>query len=886
METLTLKVGGMKCAACVSMVERTVAALPGVAECTVNFATEQVTVQCEPRQLNSETVQQSIEGIGFRAYPLVAHSDETQDIEEQLREQAARELRRKLWVGGIVSTVLVVIHTPKMLGLHLMWLPMWFHNPWLQLIMATPVQFWCGQDFYVGAWKNLRHRNANMDTLVALGTTAAFFYSLVPTIWPEVLQRQGLAPDVYYEAAAVVITLVLLGKALEQRAKHKTSEAIRQLMGMQAKTARVLRGSQPVEIPIAEVQLDDRVMVRPGEKVPLDGEIIEGTSTVDESMISGESLPVQKQVGDEVIGATLNKTGRFTFRVTRVGEATVLSQIVQLIQAAQMSKAPIQRVVDQVTQWFVPVVIVIAITTFCVWFAVTGNVTLAIVTMVNVLIIACPCSLGLATPTAIMVGTGRGAECGILIKGADSLEMAYKLQTVVLDKTGTLTEGNPRVTDYITLIGGPRSAQFSLRPVKAVSQVLDLPRLGPADLLWLMAALEFNSEHPLGEAILNYAQAQAPVFVSTALANSQLSDFEAVAGSGVQGNVAHHRVQIGTHRWMAELNIPTQVTTPQGELLSNLQAQWEAAGKTVVWLAVDGTVCGLMGIMDTLKPSSAKAVQTLRQMGLKVVMLTGDNRRTADAIAQQVGIREVVAEVRPSQKAAMIQQLQSADLDPQAVAMVGDGINDAPALAQADVGIAIGTGTDVAIAASDLTLISGDLHGVATAIQLSRATIRNIRQNLFFAFIYNVAGIPIAAGVLFPLYGWLLNPVVAGAAMAFSSVSVVTNALRLRQFQPTHRTRTARQRTARPFPLMLTWLAVSSAAIWLLTYWLYPEQLGKVLGYLFGLSGGATLLSLGLRLQISPTTPKSPWAVFAHCYQWLGGVACAYGLQYVLWHLL
>ncbi|NEP18457.1 MAG: copper-translocating P-type ATPase [Leptolyngbya sp. SIO4C1] len=775
METLTLKVDGMKCAACVSRVERSVAALPGVEACDVNFATEQVTVRCQPQEVTIETLQQSIEQIGFEARPLTPATDAAA---EEKRDRQSRQLKRKLILGGTVSIILVLIHLPKMLGLPMLG-PMWLHNPWLQLVLATPVQFWCGRSFYQGAWKLLRQGSANMDTLVALGTSAAYFYSLLPTVAPEVLLAQGLTPEVYYEASAVVITLVLLGKALEQRAKHKTASAIHQLMGLQAKTARVLRHGQPVDVPIEQVRLGESVLVRPGERISLDGEVLEGSSTVDESMISGESLPVQKQAGDEVIGATLNKTGRLTYRVTRVGDDTMLAQIVQLIQAAQASKAPIQRLVDRVTRWFVPAVVAIALVTFITWYVTTRNLTLATLTMVNVLIIACPCSLGLATPTAIMVGTGRGAACGILIKGAESLELAHQLQTVVLDKTGTLTQGRPRVTDYLTLFQAGATARFSLQPVAQVSQILDLPRLGSADLLRLVAVLEASSEHPLGEAILDYTQQQAPVFVSKALADTQLQQFEAVPGCGVQGEINGYQVYIGTRRWLQELGIATQLTAPQGESLPALQADWEAAGKTVVWIAVDETVRGLMAIMDTLKPSSQQAVRSLQQMGLTVVMLTGDNRRTAEAVAREVSIRQVVAEVRPSQKAAVIQQLQAQAR----VAMVGDGINDAPALAQADVGIAIGTGTDIAIAASDLTLISGNLQGVATAIQLSRATLRTIRQNLFFAFIYNVAGIPIAAGLLYPLYGWLLNPIVAGAAMAFSSVSVITNALRLRRFQ-------------------------------------------------------------------------------------------------------
>ena len=585
-----------------------------------------------------------------------------------------------------------------------------------------------------------------MNTLIALGTSAAYFYSVCATVSPSFFQNQGLEPDVYYETAAIVTTLILLGRFLENRARGQTSEAIRKLIGLQARDARVIRAGKEIDVPIQEVRVGEVILVRPGEKIPVDGEVIEGASTVDEAMVTGESLPVKKQLGDEVIGATINKTGSFKFRATRVGKDMVLAQIVQLVQQAQGSKAPIQRIADRVTGWFVPVVIAIAIATFVIWFNAMGNLTLALTTTIGVLIIACPCALGLATPTSVMVGTGIGAENGILIKGAESLELAHRIQTIVLDKTGTLTEGKPTVTNFVAVHGTANRNELKL--------------------LRLAGSLERNSEHPLAEAVVRYAQSQevelAPV-----------QNFEAIAGSGVQGIVSDRLVQIGTQRWLAESGIDTQPLQQQ--------AAWEALGKTTVWIAVDGEIQGIIGIADTLKPSSAAAVKTLQRLGLEVVMLTGDNRPTAEVIAQQVGIKRVFAEVRPDQKAAQINTLQA---EGKVVAMVGDGINDAPALAQADVGIAIGTGTDVAIAASDITLISGDLRGIVTAIALSRATIRNIRQNLFFAFIYNVAGIPIAAGILFPFFGWLLNPIIAGAAMAFSSVSVVTNALRLRNFKP------------------------------------------------------------------------------------------------------
>jgi Cu+-exporting ATPase len=776
MNTTTLKLRGMSCASCANNIEEAIRSVPGVEACNVNFGAEQASVRYDPQTTDIATIQAAVDEAGYSAQPLqdngLAPEDETERREQQAEN---RKLNRKVWVSGIISAVLVIGSLPTMTGLHLPLIPMWLHDPWLQLVLTAIVLCWAGSSFFINAWKALKRHTATMDTLVAVGTGTAYLYSLFPTFFPQWFLAQGLSPDVYFEAAAVIITLILLGRLLENRAKGQTSEAIRKLIGLQAKTARVIRAGQEVDILIAEVALGDVILVRPGEKVPVDGEIIDGSSTLDESMVTGESVPVKKQVSDEVIGATINKTGSFRFRATRIGKDTFLAQIVKLVQQAQGSKAPIQRLADRVTGWFVPVVIAIAILTFIIWFNVMGNVTMALIPTVGVLIIACPCALGLATPTSVMVGTGKGAEHGILIKGAESLEMAHKLQTIVLDKTGTITQGKPTVTDYITVRGTANQNEMKL--------------------LRLAASLERNSEHPLAEAIVQYAQAQG-------IELTDVRDFAAIAGSGVQGIVSDHLVQVGTHRWMTEQGIDT----------SALQEQWdrlEDLGKTVVWMAVDGEAEAIMAIADAVKPSSASAIRTLQRMGLEVVMLTGDNQRTAEAIAREVGIQRVLAEVRPDQKASVIAALQRGEGEigeefqlqtsnfktPQEqskiqnpkfkiVAMVGDGINDAPALAQAQIGIAIGTGTDVAIAASDITLISGDLQSIVTAIQLSRATIRNIRQNLFFAFIYNVAGIPIAAGILYPFFGWLLSPIIAGAAMAFSSVSVVTNALRLRNFQP------------------------------------------------------------------------------------------------------
>jgi Cu+-exporting ATPase len=790
METRNLRLSGMGCAACAQNIEKAIRLVPGVEESNVNFALEQATVKYDPRKTNLEQIQQAVIKAGYDARPLDVNITEIDDREKQQRISQQQELKRKVIVGAIISTLLVVGSFPAMLGLHIPLIPLWLHHPWVQLILSTPVMAWCGKSFFAGAIKAFMRHRADMNTLVALGTGSAYLYSLLATFVPGFFWQQGLSPDVYYEPAAVIITLILLGRFLESRARGQTSAAIRQLMGLQPKTARVIRHQIEIDIPIAEVVVGDTIIVRPGEKIPVDGEVIEGTSTVDESMVTGEPIPVKKEAGEEVIGATINKTGNFKFRASRIGKDTVIAQIVKLVQDAQGSKAPIQKLADRVTGWFVPAVIAIAIATFVIWFNVTGNLSLAMVTTIGVLIIACPCALGLATPTSIMVGTGKGAENGILIKGAETLELAHRIQTIVLDKTGTITQGKPSVTNYVTVKG-----------IKDDNET---------KLLQLAAAVERNSEHPLAEAITQYAISQ-----DIKMPFPDVTDFQAIPGMGVQGKVSQSLVQIGRQQWLESLGIATQRLASYGQ-------NWEAEAKTTAWIAVDGKLEGLVGIADAIKPSSVEAVRKLQKMGLEVIMLTGDNQQTAKAIASQVGIKHIIAEVKPDQKAAIVKSLQVRgrgergvgrrergegrgergegsnlkSLIPnlqskipnkkshKIVAMVGDGINDAPALAQADVGIAIGTGTDIAIAASDITLISGDLEGIVAAIDLSKATIGNIRQNLFFAFIYNVAGIPIAAGILYPFLGWLLNPIIAGAAMAFSSVSVVTNALRLRKFKP------------------------------------------------------------------------------------------------------
>ncbi len=743
METANFKLGGISCASCVKTIEQAIRSLPGIQESNVNFATEEANVEYDAAHLTTDQIIKAVKDSGYQAQLLLPLDIAPEESPGKSLEQ--KQLQRKVIVGSISSALLVgaMLHH---LGISNLFA--WVSPPWVQMLLATPVQFWVGQGFYQGAWAALKRRSSDMNTLIVLGTTIAYLYSALITINPQLFTVPGRMPEVYFEASAVVITLTLVGRYLEHRAKGETAGAIKKLLGLQAKTARVIRRGQEIDLPLASLVVDDIILVRPGEKIPVDGIVISGSSAVDEAMITGESLPVDKSVGDEVVGATINKMGSFQFRATRVGRDTTLAQIVKLVQQAQGSKAPIQKLADQITSWFVPAVMGIAIVTFIFWFAM-GNPSLAIFTTVSVLIIACPCALGLATPTSITVGIGQGAKYGILIKGAESLEIAHRVKTIVLDKTGTLTEGKPGVTDYITVAGTKDHHEI--------------------ELLALAAAIEHKSEHPLAEAVVNYAKTQEAWDSSL-----MVEDFLAIAGSGVQGIVKNQLVQIGTQRWFQELSIDTHA-------LESPKIAWEDQGKTAVFIALDGILAGLLGISDRLKPSSAAAISTLKSMGIEVVMLTGDNSRTAEAIAREVGIIKVFAEVRPDQKAITIRKLQESG---KLVAMVGDGINDAPALAQSDLGIALGTGTDVAIAASDITLMTGDLQGIITALRLSRATMKNIQENLIFAFGYNVIGIPIAAGILFPLGGLLLNPIIAGAAMALSSISVLSNALRLQKFSP------------------------------------------------------------------------------------------------------
>jgi Cu+-exporting ATPase len=623
------------------------------------------------------------------------------------------------------------------------WIPGIFGNFYVLWALATPVQFVIGWQFYKGAWAAFKHRSADMNTLIAVGTSAAYLYSVTATLFPSFFESGGIKPHVYFDTSALIIVLILFGRLLEARAKGQTSDAIKKLMGLQPKTARVIRDGKEMDIPVEEVLVGDIIIVRPGEKIPVDGIIQEGKSAVDESMITGESIPVKKGPGIEVIGATINKTGSFKFQATKVGKDTTLAQIIKLVQDAQGSKAPIQRLADVISGYFVPIVISIAIATFVIWFnfGPFPSLTFALLNFVAVMIIACPCALGLATPTAVMVGTGKGAENGILIRGGESLETAHKLDTIVFDKTGTLTKGEPEITDIITVNG------FS-----------------EEEILKYAACAEKNSEHPLAEAILKRAEEKEIKLIDP-------EQFNAIEGHGIEASINGKEILLGNAKLMRDRQIGIEDLERKAEEIAQ-------DGKTPIYISLTGKAAGLIGVADMLKESSVHAVDKLRNMGLKVVMLTGDNRRTAEGIAKKAGIDEVLPEVLPEDKVHEIKKLQSGG---RRVAMVGDGINDAPALAQADIGIAIGSGTDVAMEASDITLIKGDLRGVVTAIELSKKTIRIIKQNLFWAFFYNTAGIPIAAGVLYPFFGILLNPIFASVAMAFSSVSVVSNSLRLRR---------------------------------------------------------------------------------------------------------
>ncbi len=775
-DEITLAITGMTCASCSARVEKALRKTPGVLSAEVNLASEQALVRYVPGMVDRADLVKAVEQAGYGVITPAETAAETEDVEARARAHEMAVRRRRLVVGVVFSLPLFVLSMGRDFGLIAPWLigegaamaaamagssmTDMMHMiaarddllNWLFFILATPVQFYSGRDFYRYAWRALRMRTATMDTLIALGSSAAYFYSLV-------LLLSGVPGHVYFETAAVIITLILVGKYLEARAKSQTSAAIKALIGLQPKTARVLRGGQEVDVPLSEVRAGEMVIVRPGEKIPVDGVIVTGESTVDESMLTGESLPVEKRAGDTVFGATINRSGSFQMRATRIGKDSALAQIVRLVQEAQGSKAPVQALVDRISAVFVPIVIVIALLTFAGWLWAGAGLTQAMIFAVAVLVIACPCALGLATPTAIMVGTGAGATHGILIRNAEALERAASLQTVVFDKTGTITNGRPEVTDMVAVV----------QPVLAHAGATELP--ADLALLQLAAAAESRSEHPLGMAIVQAAQARG-------LPIERPTRFQAVSGAGVEAEVNGQTVLIGTPVWLAERGV--DVTG-----LAATVDQLQASGKTVIVVAVDGEACGVIALADTVKPTAAEAIAELRRAGLGVALLTGDNRRTAEAIAAAVGIpaNAVYAEVKPDEKAAIVTRLQQGEAGdkPRRVAMVGDGINDAPALAQADVGIAMGSGTDVAMETADITLMRSDPRGVAQAIALSRATVRTIRWNLFWAFAYNVSLIPVATGIFYPLTGWQLSPVLAAAAMAFSSVFVVSNSLRLRR---------------------------------------------------------------------------------------------------------
>ena len=767
-ERVTFNVSGMSCASCQAHVQNALARQPGVKDATVSLMTNEATVTYDGAACSVPSLIQAVKDTGYQASLPAEGSSAVDDQEAQDRANAEeyRDLRTKAAVSLAAGVAAMVVSMPLMAGhggmsgdpfmqwaMHTLTPSLRSALPFLYRVSPSALSYgllaltvfvmaWAGRHFYTRAWSAFRHHAADMNTLIAVGTAAAFLFSVLATVWPGFFTSRGVAADVYYEAIVLIIALVLLGNAFEARAKGQTSSAIRKLIGLQPKTARVVRGDQEQDVPLNDVQAGDVVVVRPGERIPVDGEVVSGTSNVDESMLTGEPLPVEKKTGDRVIGATVNKTGAFRYRVTAVGAGSVLSQIVRLMREAQGSRAPIQKLADRVSSIFVPVVLSIAVTAFVAWFVLDDQAPFvrAFAAAVAVLIIACPCAMGLAVPTAVMVATGKGAEAGILIKGGEALQRAKELTTIVLDKTGTITEGKPALTDVVPLNGFDRPS-----------------------VLRLAASLERSSEHPLAEAVVAAAKAEGLVL-------RDAEHFDSKTGRGIVGDVEGRKVAVGNPTLLRELGIDAAAALPHRDELS-------AVAKTPMLVAVDGQVAGVLAVADPVKDSSRRAVERLRGMGLDVVMLTGDSQRTAEAVARQVGVSRVVAEVLPDGKVGEVRRLQAQG---QVVAMVGDGINDAPALAQADVGIAIGSGTDIAIEAADLTLMRGDLNGVVSAIALSRRTMRTMKQNLFWAFVYNVLGIPVAAGALYPVFGLLLSPVLASAAMAFSSVSVVTNSLRLR----------------------------------------------------------------------------------------------------------
>ena len=723
-ETVELDITGMTCAACSSRIEKVLNKMDGVQNATVNLTTEQAKVDYYPEETDADKLVTRIQKLGYDASIKDNNKDQTSRKAEALQHKLI-----KLIISAVLSLPLLMLMFVHLFNMHI---PALFTNPWFQFILATPVQFIIGWQFYVGAYKNLRNGGANMDVLVAVGTSAAYFYSIYEMVrW---LNGSTTQPHLYFETSAVLITLILFGKYLEARAKSQTTNALGELLSLQAKEARILKDGNEVMIPLNEVHVGDTLIVKPGEKIPVDGKIIKGMTAIDESMLTGESIPVEKNVDDTVIGSTMNKNGTITMTATKVGGDTALANIIKVVEEAQSSKAPIQRLADIISGYFVPIVVGIALLTFIVWITLVtpGTFEPALVASISVLVIACPCALGLATPTSIMVGTGRAAENGILFKGGEFVERTHQIDTIVLDKTGTITNGRPVVTDYH----------------------------GDDQTLQLLATAEKDSEHPLAEAIVNYAKEKQLTLTET-------TTFKAVPGHGIDAKIDHHHILVGNRKLMAD----NDISLPKH--ISDDLTYYERDGKTAMLIAVNYSLTGIIAVADTVKDHAKDAIKQLHDMGIEVAMLTGDNKNTAQAIAKQVGIDTVIADILPEEKAAQIAKLQQQG---KKVAMVGDGVNDAPALVKADIGIAIGTGTEVAIEAADITILGGDLMLIPKAIYASKATIRNIRQNLFWAFGYNIAGIPIAA------LG-LLAPWVAGAAMALSSVSVVTNALRLKKMR-------------------------------------------------------------------------------------------------------
>ncbi len=736
---LVAPVRGMHCAACVAKVERALTSTPGVDQASVNLATEQAKVSFDPALTSVEALRAAVAAAGYELAEPRSGGGPVDEAEQAAREAEQRRQRTRLVIGALLSA-------PVLLGgmAHLLpWVPAVLKNPWVLLVLTTPVQFWVGWQFHRAFLHDLRYRNASMSTLVSVGTSAAYFFSVAVTVWPHAFPQRGAMT--YYDVSAVVITLVVLGRWLEARARGRTSEAIRRLVSLAPRTARIVRDGADVDVPTADVRVGDFVRIRPGERVPVDGVVTEGASTIDESMLTGESVPLEKRPDAKVFAGTVNRTGSFIFRAARVGSETTLARIVQLVADAQGSRAPIQRLADRVAAIFVPIVLAIAGLTFLAWwiFGPAPSALYALTSAVAVLVIACPCAMGLATPTAIMVATGRGAELGILVKSATALELLDRVNTVVFDKTGTLTIGRLVVTDVMTGDG-----------------------VAEDEILALAAAAEQGSEHPLGEAIVARAKERG-------LALPPISEFTTVPGQGIDAMAMDGRVLLGNRALTDARGVDVEALASRARTLA-------AEGKTAVYLALGGRALGVIAVADVLKPEAAEVVEALTQRGLDVVMLTGDARPTAEAIAARAGVKRVLAEVLPEDKARVIARLQG---EGRRVAMVGDGINDAPALARADVGIAMGSGTDVAIEAADVTLVRGDLRGVVAAVDLSRRTIRIIKENLVWAFGYNVVLIPVAAGVLYPIWGVQLSPILAGAAMAFSSVSVVTNSLRLKKWR-------------------------------------------------------------------------------------------------------